>query len=127
MSMKNILFKHFDRIDLDKDLHRCNKLIYDNIEYRQSAVYVIDLKPSHEQPIFAQVVFILKMNEKWWLLVDILDTMSYNEKLFAWEIESIGRYSMIDPNELKYFYKGLDIYVVNNLSFVSLISRLTLH
>jgi hypothetical protein len=65
------------------------------------------------------------MNEKWWLLVDILDTTLYCEKLCAWEVQTMGRYTMIDPNELKYFYKGLDIYVVNNLSFVSFTSRLT--
>ncbi|CAF4340442.1 unnamed protein product [Rotaria sp. Silwood2] len=127
MRMKTVLLNHFGHTDLDKDLCQCNKLIHENIEYCRSAVYVIDLKPSHEQPIFAQVVFILKMKEKWWLLVDILNTISYDDKLFAWEIQSIGHYSMIDPYELIYYYKGLDIYVVNNLSFVSFITRLTLH
>ncbi len=79
---------------------------------------VIDLKPSHEQPLFAQIVMIIKKNEKWWLLVDILDTICYDEKLSAWQIQSTARYSLIDPNDLVYYHKGLDIYMVNNMSFV---------
>ncbi|CAF1659459.1 unnamed protein product [Rotaria sp. Silwood1] len=121
--MKDILLKHFDHIDFDKDLYQCNTLIYDNVEYRRCGVYVIDLKPSHEQPVFAQTIMIIKKNEKWWLLVDILDTICYNEKLSAWQIQSLTRYSLIDPNDLVYYYKGLDIYMVNNLSFVTFISQ----
>ena len=127
LPMKDILLKHFNHIDFDKDLYECNILIYDNVEYRRCGVNVIDLKPSHEQPIFAQIIMIIKKNEKWWLLVDILDTICYDETLSAWQIQSTARYSLIDPNDLVYYHKGLDIYMVNNLSFVSFISRLTLH
>ena len=127
--MKHVLLAHFGlgRVDFIHDFYQCRKLINGGIEYCQSAVYIIDLKPSHEQPIFAQIIFILKTNEKWWLLVDILDTEIYSEKLCAWKIQSIGRYSIIDPNEMKYFHKGLDIYVVNDQSYVSFTSRLTLY
>jgi hypothetical protein len=125
MAMKNVLFKHFDRIDLDEDLIQCNKLIYENVEYCRSGVYVIDLKPFHEQPIFAQIIYILRRNEKWWLFVNILNTILYDEELFAWEIKSIHNYAILDPSELRYYYKGLDIYQVKNSSFVSFTSRLT--
>ena len=126
LSMKDVLLRHFDHIDFDNDLYQCNALFHDNVEYRQCGVYVVDLKPSHEQPIFAQIIMIVKKNEKWWLLFDVLDTISYDEKLSAWQIEYVARYSMIDPNDLVYYHKGLDIYMVKNLSFVSFISRLTL-
>ncbi|CAF1262315.1 unnamed protein product [Adineta ricciae] len=126
LAMRNLLVKHFDQIDFE-NIFQCNALVYENIEYRRSCVYVVDLQPSHEQPSFAQIVFIVKMKEKWWLLVDMLDTMSYNEKLFSWQIQSMDHYSIIDPRELKYYYKGLDVYVVNDLSFVSFVSRLTWH
>ncbi|CAF1395156.1 unnamed protein product [Adineta steineri] len=127
IQMKDILLKHFNHIDFDTDLYQCNILIHNNIEYPRCGVYVIDLKPSHEQPIFAQVIMIIKKKEKWWLLVDILNTICYDEKLSAWQIQSTTRYSLIDSNDLTYYHKGLDIYIVNNLSFVSFISRLTLH
>ncbi|CAF2816932.1 unnamed protein product [Rotaria sp. Silwood2] len=125
MSMKNVLLNHFGRIDLDEDLNQCKKLIHENIEYSRSAVYVINIKPFNEQPIFAQIISIIKMEEKWWLLADMLDTISYDEELFAWEIISVDRYCILDPCQLKYYYKGLDIYHVNNSSFVSFITRLT--
>jgi hypothetical protein len=64
MSMKNVLLNHFGYIDLDNDLFQCNKLINENIEYCRSAIYVINLRSDNEQPLFAQVIFILKMNEK---------------------------------------------------------------
>ncbi|CAF3881149.1 unnamed protein product [Rotaria sordida] len=89
LPMKDILLKHFDHIDFDKDLYQCNTLIYDNVEYRRCGVYVIDLKPSHEQPIFAQITMIIKKNEKWWLLVDNLHTIGYDGKLSAWQIQSL--------------------------------------
>ncbi|CAF3049853.1 unnamed protein product [Rotaria socialis] len=126
-AMKVILLKHFDHADFDTDFYQCKTLVYDNVEYRRCGVHIIDLKPSHEQPIFGQIAMIIKKNEKWWLLIDVLDTICYDEKLFAWQIQSTARYSLIDPNNLVYYHKGLDIYMVNNLSFVSFISRLTLH
>ena len=121
------MIDHFGYIDIAKDLKQCSRLICENVEYRQSCVYVIGLTPLTEQPIFAQVMFILKMNEKWWLLIDLLDTVSYDEDIFAWKVKSIDHYSMLDPYELRYYYKGLDVYHVNNASFVSFTNRLTLY
>lgn len=125
--MKNILLNHFGRLDFENDLLQCNRLIHEDIEYRTSAVYVINLRSDNEQPVFAQINFILKLNEKWWLLADILKTILYNENLFAWEVKCVDYYSILDPCQLKYFYKGLDIYHVKDSSFVSFTSRLTLY
>lgn len=124
--MKQILRTHFGNIDLDKDLVQSNKLFHQNIESCRSAVYVIDLTKNTEQPIFVQITFIVKMSEKWWLLVDLLETLSYDEHLFAWEVRSIDRFTILDPSRLKYYYKGLDIYELNNSSFISFTARLTL-
>jgi hypothetical protein len=124
--MRRVLFNHFGNIDL-RNLSQCNKFVHENIEYCRSAVYVISLAAFNEQPIFAQVVFVLKLSEKWWLLIDKLDTVAYDEQLFSWEIKSVDRYSILDPSELRYYHKGLDIYHVNNSSFVSFINRLTIH
>ena len=124
MSMKDLLQKHFGHLDPGDNLWQCKKLINESIEYCQSSIYVIDLKPN-EQPVFAQIVYIVKMNEKWWILFDILHTLGFNENLFGWEIQSFGDYAMINPSESTYYYKGLDLYVVNNASYVSFTSRLT--
>ncbi|CAF1231903.1 unnamed protein product [Adineta ricciae] len=127
LQMKDILLAHFNHIDFDNDLSQCNTLICGNVEYRRCGVHVIGLKPSHEQPVFAQIIMIIKKNEKWWLFVDILDTVCYDEKLSAWQIQSRAQHTLIDPNDLVHYHKGLDIYIVNSLSFISFASRLTLH
>ncbi|CAF4086295.1 unnamed protein product, partial [Adineta steineri] len=96
-AMKNLLVNDLGWNELDEYIIICHRLVYDTIEYCRSAVYVIDLLHLNEQPIFAQVVFILKINQKWWLLMDLLNTIAYNKDLFAWEIKSIDHYSIIDP------------------------------
>ena len=123
--MKNVLLNHFGGINFEADIVQCTRLIHENIKYCQSCVYIINIEPIAEQPVFSQVAFILKMQEKWWLLIDLLEIVSYNEEFFAWEIKSINRYTTVDPYELKYFHKGLDVYKVNNSSFVSFTARLT--
>lgn len=124
-SMKNVLLNHFGRINFEDNFVQCSKLIHENIQFCQSCVYIMNVEPIDEQPIFAQIAFILKMQEKWWLLADILNIVSYNEDLFAWEIKSMDCYSVLDPHESKYYHKGLDVYEVNNSSFVSFTARLT--
>ncbi|CAF1058741.1 unnamed protein product [Adineta steineri] len=97
-AMKKLLVNDLGWNELDDNIIICHRLIYDTIEYCRSAVYVIDLLHFNEQPIFAQVVFIIKIDQKWWLLMDLLNTIAYNEDLFAWEIKSIDHYSIIDPS-----------------------------
>ena len=126
-SMKQTLFDHFGYIDFAKDLFQCNKFYHENVEYCRSGVYIIDLMNTNEIPRFFQIVSILKMNYKWWLLVDMLETICYDEKLCAWEIKSIGDFSILDPDRLKYYYKGLDIYELDNSSFISFTARFTLY
>ena len=124
-AIKTVLSNHLARVALDEYFIQSNQLILNNVEYRRSAVYITDLLYDTEQPIFTQLVFILKIEEKWWFVVDLLNTVSYDEELFGWQIKSIDSYCIIDPGELKYFYKGLDVYQVNNASFVSFTARRT--
>jgi len=123
--MKQALINHFGRIDFIKDLLQCNKFHHENVEYCRSGIYIIDLMNTNETPKFIQVVNIVKMTNKWWLLVDMLNTICYNEKLCAWEIKSISDYSIVDPYNLKRYYKGLDVYELDNSSFISFIARFT--
>ena len=123
--MKETLIKHFGNVDFAKDLHQCSKFYHKNVEYHRSGVYIIDLVDTNKTPRFVQIVRILRMNIKWWLLVDMLQTICYDEKLYAWEIRSVDSFSVLDPYCLKYYYKGLDVYELNNSSFISFTARLT--
>jgi uncharacterized protein YajQ (UPF0234 family) len=126
-AMKQVLLNHFGNIDISQDLLQCNKFYHEKREYRRSNVYIIDLIDTNETPKFIQILYILKKSNKWWLMVDELETMGYNEKLCAWQISSIDHFSMIDPHNMKYFSKGLDIYELNNSSFVCFTARFTLY
>jgi hypothetical protein len=125
--MKQIIRDHFGNINFSKDLFQCKKFYHENVEYCRSAVYIFDLTETNETPKFFQIVNILKTTQKWWLLVDKLQTICYNEKLCAWEITSMNHFSILDPYYLKYYFKGLDIYELDNSSFVSFTARLTLY
>ncbi len=125
--MKCVIINHFGNIDMTKDLIQCHKFRYGNIEYCRSSVYIISLMSSTEAPLFVQVVNIIKLTHKWWLLVDILTNIGYDDKLCAWEIKSIDKFAILDPYSMKYYHKGLDIYEVDNATFVTFTARLTLH
>ncbi|CAF4075472.1 unnamed protein product [Rotaria magnacalcarata] len=125
--MKQTLIHHFGNISFSKDLQQCKKFYNQNVEYHRGSVYIMDFVNVHETPRFFQVVLILKMNYKWWLFVDLLETTCYNERFCAWEIKSMNNYSILDPHRLRYFYKGLDIYELENSSFVLFNARLTLY
>ncbi|CAF1511712.1 unnamed protein product [Adineta steineri] len=62
--MKELLLNHFGDINLNKDIVQCSKLCYDNIEYCRFTVHIIGLLNINEQPIFGQIIRILKANEK---------------------------------------------------------------
>lgn len=59
--------------------------------------------------------------------MESLETLTYDENLFAWEIKSVDRYKILDPSDLKYYYKPLDIYQLNNSSFITFTCRFTLY
>jgi hypothetical protein len=124
-STKNLLHRYFGRIDLSQDLWECKSLWHDHIEYHKGSIYVIDLQEIEEVPIFAEIRRILRLHNKWWLLVDRLRTKNYNESLCAWKLETTNDISILDPNELIFYHKGLDIYQIHNSSFVSLSNRMT--
>ena len=112
--IKQVLIHHFDAIDFQEDLVQCNKLFYHNNEYRCSSVYVLGVDGRDDKPIFGQISRIVKRSEKWWLIIDVLRTSSYDETICAWELKSHDMFSIYDPFELKYFYKSLDFYALNS-------------
>jgi hypothetical protein len=111
--------------DLNQDLIECKRLFYQNIEYFRSAIYIFGVADRDDQPIFGQVTCIVKKKEKWWLVVDLLETVRYDEDLFAWELKTNEDFSLFDPCQLKYYHKGLDYYELNNSTYVSFTTRLT--
>lgn len=123
--IKQILVNHFGNINFYNDLVECRKLLYQNIEYCCSAIYIIGINEIDDQPIFAQLSYIVKNKEKWWLVFDLLKIVNYDENMFAWQLTSNDDFSVFDPYQLDFYHKGLDFYKVNNSTYVSFTARLT--
>lgn len=123
--VKSLINLHFGAINVEKDLFECSTLCHDHVEYHQSCVYVIALEGAEERPLFAQIVRIVRVQTNWMLIVDQLRTKCYNDDLCAWEIETLEDFALIDPRQLTYFHKGLDVYEINRSSYVCIGSRLT--
>jgi hypothetical protein len=121
----NFLNVHFGQIDVERDLFECTLLSCNHMGYHQSSVYVIELECPEERPVFVQIMRIVRAQTNWMLLVDRLRTKCYNDDLCAWQIETVEDFSLLDPLQLRYFHKGLDVYEINGSSYVCLTSRLT--
>ncbi|CAF1441539.1 unnamed protein product [Adineta ricciae] len=123
--MKYVIINHFGNIDMSKDLVQCQKFRHENVEYCRFGIYIISLANLTEAPEFVQVINVIKLTHKWWLLVDVLTTVGYDDKLCAWEIRSMDQFRILDPYSMKYYLKGLDVYEIDNSTFVTFTARLT--
>lgn len=124
-TVESILIDHFGLTAVQENLYECTTLWHEHVEYRRSCVYVIGLDDTDDRPSFAQVTRILGVENLWILLIDLLETHSYSEDLCAWRITTNQNLSLIDPAQISYLHKGLDVYHVNQLSYISLTSKLT--
>ncbi|CAF4094505.1 unnamed protein product [Rotaria magnacalcarata] len=102
------------------------RLKFDNIMFIKGSVFVNKLTEEEEIPSFLHVIFILKIDNDWLLIVEQLQTVAFNESLWSYELEHTHLLSIKQPNQLIHVLpKGLDIYELNEKSFVNIFSRLT--
>jgi hypothetical protein len=123
--LRSHLLANFDPIDIEAGVFECSTLWSDRIEYHRSNVYVSGLERIEERPLFIQILRIIRVHMQWMLFIDRLRTKRYDDDFCAWEVETIEHFSLVRPKELKYFHKGLDVYEINQSTYVSLSSRLT--
>ncbi|CAF3338490.1 unnamed protein product [Rotaria sp. Silwood2] len=91
-------------------LLQCSQLIHNHVIYKQHAVYVYDLEHVEEIPVFFQIIHILKLNQEWIFVVDLLNTDGFSTKLWSYRVSSYDRLDIVSPNNIKYYHKGLDLY-----------------
>ena len=123
--VKQILNVHLGRYYSGNKIFECKSLWFNHVQYHQSCIYVVGLDKIDERPYFAQVIRIIRAQDEWLLLMDRLKTVSYNDLLCAWNVETNEDFFIIEPQQLKYYHKGLDIYLIDGISYVSPISKLT--
>jgi hypothetical protein len=102
------------------------RLNVNHVHFIKGSLFVDKLLHEEEIPSFLHLVFILKINNTWLMIVEQLQTIAFNESLYSYELEHTHLFSIKQPNELIHILpKGLDIYEVNRKSYVNVFSRLT--
>ena len=87
---------------------------------------VRDLAHIEEIPIFCQIHHLLNIKEKWVAIAEELNTISFNDKLWSYEVEFTGTLTSIDINHcFDILPHCLDCYVVGQTHYINVLARLT--
>jgi len=124
IEIKRLLLQH----QLDSLTYiECQALIHKHVKYIKNSVFIITLHHEEEIPEFILLRYILKLNDSWKLIVQHLETLSFDQTLWSYEIVYLEKFSVMDLDEcVNILPHGLDIYFVKNSSFVNILTRLTI-
>ena len=104
----------------------CDTLIHKHVEFIKNSVFITALHHEEEIPEFVLLRHILKLNESWRLIVQHLETLSFDQTLWSYEITYLEKFSIMNLDEcLDILPHGLDVYFVKDSSFVNVLTRLT--
>jgi hypothetical protein len=104
----------------------CYTLFHKHVKYIKNSVFITALHHEEEIPEFVLLRYILKLNESWKLVVQHLETLSFDQTLWSYEIIYLEKFSVMNLDEcVNILPNGLDIYFVKNSSFVNVLTRLT--
>ena len=107
-------------------LWECTSIYYHHINIRRKSVIVHHLAHAEEIPVFCQVHHLLKIGEQWIIIAEMLHTVSFNEKLWAYEVEFAGTLVKIDVEHcFNIFPHCLNIYVIEQEHYINILTRLT--
>ncbi len=105
----------------------CQTLTHKHVKYIKNSVFITKLLHEEEIPLFVLVRHILKLGNSWKLVVQHLETLSFDQTLWSYEINYLEKFSIMNLDEcVRILPHGLDIYFVKNSSFVNILTRLTM-
>lgn len=121
--IQGFLKKYINETDL---INESLSIYHHDHNIKQKSVFVYDLVHTEEIPVFCQIHHLLKINEKWFVVAEKLHTNTFNEKLWSYEVEYTGTLVKIDVEHyLKLFPHCLDIYILEELYYINMLTRLT--
>ncbi|CAM2724129.1 unnamed protein product [Rotaria socialis] len=122
-SIQHLLMKDVNKINT---IYECSSIDYHHINIRQGSIVVHHLAHAEEIPVFCQIYCILKVEDKCMIIAEILDTISFNDKLWSYQIELTGTLIKIDIEHcFSIFPHCLDSYVVEQSHYINILTRLT--
>ncbi len=105
----------------------CQTLIHKHVKYIKNSVFITALHHEEETPEFILIRHILKLNDSWKLVVQHLETLSFDQTLWSYEIVYLENFSVMNLDEcVNILPHGLDIYFVKNSSIVNILAPLTI-
>lgn len=121
--VQRLLTQYINQID---SICECNSIVYHHKNIRTKSIIVHHLAHTEEIPIFCQVHHLLSVKDKWFIIAEKLNTISFNDKLWSYEVEFTGALIKVDIEKcfdiLPYC---LDTYFVEQTRYVNLLTRLT--
>ena len=123
LPVRRLLLKQIEQTD---SILECVSLYYHHINIKPKSIFVHRLQHAEEIPIFCQVDHLLNIKGKWIVIAEELNTVSFNDKLWAYEVEFTGTLVNIDIEQcFQILPHCLDIYVVELAHYINLLTRLT--
>ena len=121
--VKRLLMNNIEHFDL---IHESFSIYYHSIHIKPNAIIVRDLAHTEAIPIFCQIRHLLNIKEKWVAIAEELNTVSFNDKLWSYEVEFTGTLISIDINHcFDILPHCLDCYVVGQTHYINVLTRLT--
>lgn len=111
--IRALLQKNIGPFDRTAKIKEYQRLKFNHVMFIKGSVFVGNLVHEEEIPSFLLLIFIFNINDAWQLIVEQLQTVSFNESLCSYEVEHTRLFSVKDPNELIVILpKGIDVYEV---------------
>ena len=124
IEIKTLLVQH--QLD-SREYIECQTLIHNHVKYVKNSVFVTALRHEEEIPEFILIRYILKLNDSCKLIVQHLETISFDQTMWSYEITYLEKFSIMNLDKcLNILPHGLDMYHVKDSSFVNVLTRLTI-
>lgn len=121
--VKRLLMSRMHDTDL---IYECSSIYYHHMNIRPGSIVIYCLAHAEDIPIFCQIRHLLNIQDEITIIAEILNTVSFDENLWSYEIEFSG--SMVIADMVHCFDihpHCFDLYTVEHTQYVNVLSRLT--
>lgn len=121
--VQRLLISCKNDIDL---IYEYKSIYYHQINVRIGAIIVHDLVHAEDVPVFCQIHHLLNIRERFIVIAELLNTVSFNEKLWAYEVEFTGSLVVVNiENSFNIHPHCFDMYDVEQSHYINVLTRLT--
>jgi hypothetical protein len=113
-------------VDPTESIYTSSSIYYHHIQIKLKSILVHQLIHAEEVPVFCQLHHFLNIKGKRFIIAEKFNTISFDEKLWSYEIEPTETLIKIDIEHcFDIFPHCLDVYFVGGARYVNVLTRLT--